>query len=253
MAFAHDKKDAVFSAYLMDQLAIAQKKYIARFTGFLDMNETSVARRVLVGQRHDEYMFSAGYPDGERVMLGVFAPGDTPEESDFPIVPITFRFREEDMPGHRDFLGSILALGIKRETIGDILIGGGIAVLFTTTAVAPVIMSELTKIGRYGVKTSVGLPDELPAQHSYEDRQLSVSSLRLDCVIAAMLGLSREKATQTIRSQLVSVNGVAVAEISSAVRDGDIISVRGFGKFLFVQVLSVTKKDRLRILCKRYI
>lgn len=253
MAFSPDKKDAVFSAYLLDQLSIAQEKYVTRFTGFLDMNETSVARRVLAAQGYDGFLFSAGYPDGERVMLGVFAPGDTPQESDFPIVPITFRFREEDLLGHRDFLGSILALGVKRETIGDILIGGGIAVLFTTATVAPVIMGELTKIGRHGVKTSVGLPDKLPAQHQYEDRQLNVSSLRLDCVIAAMLGLSREKAAQTIRSQLVSVNGALDAELSSMLREGDIVSVRGFGKFLFAQVLSVTKKDRLRVLCKRYI
>ena len=98
-----------------------------------------------------------------------------------------------------------------------------------------------------------GMPEVLPALHRYADLPLIVTSLRLDCMVAAVAGLSREKAAQAIRSQLVAVNGAVLAQTSGMLCEGDVFSIRGYGKYLFKQVLSSTKKGRLHILCRKYV
>lgn len=200
MAFAADRQDQAFTAHIFDLFTIAQQKYVTRFTGFLDMHQLALARRAAASCAYPNHSFFGGHPGGERVMLGVFAPFEEPDEAAFPIVPLTLTFRAGDPIGHRDILGSLTGLEIRREAVGDILMGEGLAVCFATDAVAPVILHELTKVGRCGVKVREGLPETLPALHRYTDVPVNVSALRLDCVAAALLRLSREKAAQTVRS-----------------------------------------------------
>ena len=248
-----DRQERTFVAHILDLFEIVQLKYTTRFSNFLDARQLTLARKVSSSQPYQNFLFFGGHADGERVMLGVFAPYEQPDPGIFPIVPLTIQFRTEDRVGHRDILGALIGLEIKREAIGDILIGEGVAVCFLTPAAAPLVRTELHKIGRCGVKVAEGMPEILPALHHYKDLPVNISSLRLDCMIAAATGVSREKAVQTIRAQLVSIGGMVVTEPSHTLSEGDVISVRGFGKLLFAQVLSTTKKGRLQVLCKKYI
>ena len=253
MALA-DKKEQAFAAHICDLLEIARKSYTARFSGFLDARQLVLARGcVSAAGSGAEHLFFGGYPGAERVMLGAFAPYEQPDETSFPIVPLTIGYGAQDAPGHRDLLGSLTGLAIGREAIGDILVGGEYAVCFVSSAVAPVILNELKKAGRCGVRVCEGMPEVLPALHRYADLPLIVTSLRLDCMVAAVAGLSREKAAQAIRSQLVAVNGAVLAQTSGMLCEGDVFSIRGYGKYLFKQVLSSTKKGRLHILCRKYV
>ncbi len=252
-AFLNDRQDRAFAAHILDLFAIAEQKYIPRFSGFLDMHQSTLARQIASGQGHRGFLFFGGHPESERVMLGVFPPYEEPDPGAFPIVPLTLRFRSEDPVGHRDLLGALMGLELRRETVGDILLEPGHAVLFTSEAVAPVVLSELTKVGRWGVKVSQGLPERLPALHRYQDKSVNVSAARLDCIVAAVAGCSREKAAQTVRAQLVSVNGLTVGETAHLLREGDVISIRGCGKFLFAQETGNTRKGRLCLLFKKYI
>ena len=238
MAFAADRQDQAFTAHILDLFTIAQQKYVTRFTGFLDMHQLALARRAAASCAYPNHSFFGGHPGGERVMLGVFAPYEEPDEAAFPIVPLTLTFRAEDPIGHR---------------VGDILMGEGLAVCFVTDAVAPVVLNELAKVGRCGVRVREGLPDALPALYRYADVPINVSALRLDCVAAALLHLSREKAAQAVRSGAVSLNGAPEQEVSRMLCEGDVLSVRGYGKYLVAQVLSETKKGRLHLLCKKYV
>lgn len=253
MALTADRQDQAFTAHILDLFSIAQQKYVTRFTGFLDMHQLALARRAAASHAYPNHSFFGGHPGGERVMLGVFAPYEEPDEAAFPIVPLTITFRAEDSIGHRDILGSLTGLEIRREAVGDILMGEGLAVCFATEAVAPVILNELTKVGRCGVTVAEGLPAELPALHHYSDMPVNVSALRLDCVVAALLRLSRGKAAQTVRSGAVFLNGAPEQEVSHMLCEGDVLSVRGYGKFLVAEVLSETKKGRLHLLCKKYV
>lgn len=248
-----DKQERAFAAHILDLLELAQQKHCSRFTGFLDMREVSIARQLVQASGYGNALFWGGHSEAERLMLGVFAPYEDADASAFPIAPITALFRSEDKIGHRDVLGSLIGLEFNREVIGDILIEEGRAVFFVKDTVVPVITGELRKIGRFGVRLSQEIPETLPPLHEYADLSLNVSSLRLDCIVAAVTGVSREKASQTIRAQLVSVNGAVEQELSGQIAQGDVISIRGFGKFLFAQVGHVTKKGRLQILCRKYV
>ncbi|MBE6907217.1 MAG: RNA-binding protein [Ruminococcaceae bacterium] len=246
-----DKQDKAFAAHITDLFLSAQQNAMTRFSGFLDMHQLTLARQVAVSSGYSNYLFFSGYPEGERAMLGVFSPYG--EQAPFPIIPITLRFRKEDPIGHRDILGAFLGLEIRREAVGDILVGEGAAVAFVTESVAPILLNELKKVGHCGVKVCQGMPETLPPLHNYLDIPATVSSLRLDCIVAAIAGISREKSSQTIGAQLVFVNGASQSEPSWNVAEGDVISIRGFGKFLFASVNKVTKKGRLQILCKKYV
>lgn len=246
-----EKQDKAFSAHIKDLFLSAQKRYTTRFTGFLDMHQLVLARQIAESSGYHNYSFFSGYTEGERTMLGVFSPYG--QQEPFPISPITLRFRKEDSINHRDILGSLMRLGITRDTVGDILIDEGFAVLFVTNSVLPIVLSELTKVGRCGVKVFEGMPESLPPLHHYLDIQKVVSSLRLDCLVAAMAGVSRDKSCQTIKSQFVSINGSQECNPSIKINEGDVVSIRGFGKFLFGNVIKTTKKDRLQILYKKYV
>lgn len=246
-----EKQDLAFSAHIRDLFLLAQQKSTTRFTGFLDMHQLVMARQIALSSGYSNFTFFSGYPNGERAILGVFSKY-RPQES-FPITPITLRFRKEDHIGHRDILGSLMGLEITRESIGDILVGDGIAVVFVLNTVSSIILNELKKVGNCGINIIEGMPPILPPLHKYLDVTAVVSSLRLDCIVAAMAGISRDKSCQTIKSKLVFVNGSSVCNPSRKVLEEDVVSIRGFGKFLFANVLKTTKKGRLQILYKKYV
>lgn len=246
-----EKQDLAFLAHIKDLFLFAQQKSTTRFTSFLDMHQLVMARQIALSSGYSNFMFFSGYPKGERAILGVFSEFGLRET--FPITPITLSFRNEDHIGHRDILGSLMGLEIARESIGDILVGDGVAVVFVLNSVSLIILNELKKVGNCGIKASEGMPLTLPPLHNYLDVTAVVSSLRLDCIVAAMAGISRDKSSHTIKSQFVSINGAQVCNPSCKVLEEDIVSIRGFGKFLFVNVLKTTKKGRLQILYKKYV
>ena len=183
-----------------------------------------------------------------RKMLRVSAYGD---EEDFPIFPITFTFRKADKLEHRDFLGSFMALGIKREMIGDIFTGEGYAAVFCTKTARDVILDGISRIGRVGVKITEGLSVSLP-KPELSDITVLAASLRADCIIAGITGLSREKTAEFIKAGNFTLNYSQCMDISKNLAPGDIFSLRGYGKFSFSGETAQTKKGRLRVELKKY-
>ncbi len=248
-----DKQEKNFVAHIEDTFTLARENYLPKFTSFLDLRQVSLAKQVCQQLGNEDFLFWAGHPDGERLMLGVFPPYSQPMEEEFPLAAVTIRFRESDALGHRDLLGSLMALRIRREAIGDILIEPGLAVVFLLETAIPVVLEELRKVGRCGVRTEKGLPDKLPALHKFQELEFNISAPRLDCVAAALSGASREKVSQMIKGQLVSLDGAVCQDPSKQVPEDTVISIRGTGKFVYLGIQRETKKGRLQILCKKYI
>lgn len=193
-----------------------------------------------------------GYPTAERI---VAAFGDNADVSDFPIElleisPVSEKF--SDNLTHRDFLGGLMNLGIKREMLGDIIVNGNTAYLFCLEQVKDYIEQNLTRVKHTTVK--IKILDELPpcAVSEPESVELIVSSLRLDAVISAVYKLSRKNSCNLINSDKVFINSRQVKNTSCLIKQEDIVSVRGLGRFKLVGELRKTKKDRLVILIKRY-
>ena len=218
------------------------------FLGFLSEEEAAFLNSL----QKKEVMFFGGSVNAERVFLGAFPENIPKSEKAFPIKALALNYRKQKNLTHRDFLGSVLALGIKREAVGDILIEDGRAVLFVSSAVAPLILSELKTVGREGVTVTEGADERLPEAERREQAVFTVSSLRLDCVIAAVFSLSRNSATEFIQQKLVRVNSIVAEKPTKQIFEGDKISLRGKGKFTLKLLNGETKKGRLKIIVEKY-
>jgi len=157
--------------------------------------------------------------------------------------------------GHRDFMGGLLSLGIDRSVVGDIaVLSESEAVVFVKDKIAPFIISELTKIGRDGVRVSeADIKPDFVIPRRYGDMNIVVSSPRLDGIVKAITGKSRELAAETVRAGLCELNYAVTDNVSAEVKEGDILSVRGFGKYVIGRTEGETRSGRIRIAVKKYL
>jgi RNA-binding protein YlmH len=118
---------------------------------------------------------------------------------------------------------------------------------------ARLISGSLSKIGRVGVKISDDKPFILENAQKYQEISGTVASLRLDCVVGLAARISREKAAALIRTDRAEVNHLPVSSVSHELRGGDILSIRGYGRFVLSEINGYTKKDRIHIILKKYI
>ena len=148
--------------------------------------------------------------------------------------------------GHRDFLGALMALGVKRETLGDILVQDRTGWLFCLEEIAPWICENLTSVGRTNVVCAPSAPPEA-ALRLPEPQEVVVSSERLDGLISAVWALSRSRSKEYFDRELVFVNGRLADSPSRVPQQGDVISVRGLGRFRYEGLSRETRKGRLRV------
>lgn len=247
------EQDSVFLARVEDSVNICRLRSIPKFIGFIDEHQVVLAKRQLDSMGFSNYCFRGGYDDAKRVFLCILPDYMSCEEHDeYPVFCCYFRFRDCDKLSHRDFLGSLMALSIKRETIGDILVKDGEAVVFTTETVSRMIVSDITKIGRVGVRVTREFVTPFPFVQEFEISEGTVSSLRLDCVVAFITNLSREKSAALITAKNVSINHFECTDLSKNLCIGDTVSIRGYGRFVLNEIGSVTRKGRIKIIVKKY-
>lgn len=157
-------------------------------------------------------------------------------------------------PAHKDYLGAILGLGIERDRVGDILVSGDTAYLFCMPSVASLILSELEKVGRCGVKVAETAPGEVPVpKREVKLLSFTVKSLRLDAVTGNLFGMSRTQAAELIRLGAVSLNYSICEKTDASVEEGAVISVRGKGKGRIAEIGGKSRKDRLFITAEKYL
>lgn len=223
------------------------------FLGFLDEAQAAFCQDYLARRRDASCLFWGGHEEAERVMLGFFPDYQEPSPESFPIVPLALRYRPEDKLTHRDFLGSFMALGVERPVVGDILVGEGLCVAFLREEMGEYFLRNVRKIGRVGVKAALSFEGDLPGERAFSQRDGVVASPRLDCLAAFACRTSREKAAGLIAAGLVSVNHRECLSVSQRVEEGDLLSVRGQGRFLIEQLGPLTSKGRLVVKCRKYL
>ncbi|MBO5343154.1 MAG: RNA-binding protein [Ruminococcus sp.] len=253
----NNSSDTLFAPRLADMLRRCERDCCSVFSRFLDERQCAEAElwcRKNAGELH--YGFFGGFPDARRRILALYHDYSADYiREELPIVCLTFTFREEDKLDHRSFLGSFLALGLKRDTIGDIVIKDAFAQAAVTETAARDITASISRIGRVGVKITDSLPFELTLEEAQQFREIgcTVASLRLDCIAAAAAGLSREKAASLIRCEKAEVNHLPVTSLSYELKEGDVLSLRGSGRFILSGINGISKKGRIHIILKKYI
>ncbi len=246
-------EDKLLLARVDDAVDLCQKYSYPHFIGFLDERQQAVLTPHLKHCAGVVPLFWGGHEQAERALLGVFPDFFEPETSLFPLTPLTFRYRDAASLSHRDFLGTMLSLGIRREKIGDILCFSGKTVAFVCEDIAAFLCDQITKVGGEGVIIAVGLDEPLQFSRTYKEIQMTVASPRLDNAVKALTGLSREKAAAAIVSGLVSCNHQLSQNVSKTVCEGDILSIRGYGRFRLISLSVRTKKDRIVLIAHKYL
>lgn len=245
--------EQLFLSRLGDLFELSRTKYKAKFTKFLNERQALIAREYAKQNKLDNYLFYGGHENAVRLMLGVFAPYEALSGGDFPIVHITSRYPANAGLNHRDFLGTLMSLQITRESIGDILVSPGRCDFFVAATVSDIILTELIKVGGFGVKTAIEAPGDFVVLERFENIRVTIGSPRLDSLVSRLSGLSREKASALIRQGLVQHNFVEAVSVSQAFIPGDTVSIRGYGKYIVDDIGSPTKKGRLPVICRKYI
>ncbi len=186
----------------------------------------------------------------ERKMIRFGNENEIGYSEGFPITalsikPLANKFADD--LNHRDFLGALMNLGIRREMLGDIFIKDKEACVFCKDTIADFIIDNLTRVKHTTVKvTRADNTDALTAP-TIEEKVIQVSTARIDAVISKVYNLSRQKALELFVQGLVFLNGRNLTENSKSLKNGDIISVRGYGKFEFTGELGVSKKGKLNV------
>ena len=216
--------------------------------GFLDERQQLVLQNALQRQKA-EFSFFGGTDDAERRVLCV---GEASGE-EYPIAALTASFKKEYTLSHRDFLGALMALGVKRESIGDIRCGEGLCVFFAHEDIKKYLLENFDKAGKVGLTLTEGVNVPLPVAHSFQSLQKTVASNRLDGVISALLNTSREQAIQMITAGLVTHNHIEASKNTARVDKDDVIAVRGKGKFVIDSIELPTKKGRIRLEARKYV
>ena len=156
---------------------------------------------------------------------------------------------------HRDYLGSVLGLGLERDAVGDILVPDPhSAYLITSALTADFLLTGLTKVATDTVKTAL-LPEGtvLTSVRQLQPITDTVASERLDCVVAALCNLSREKAQMAVKSGLCELDYEPCEACDTAVEAPATVTVRGYGKFVVHAFDGVTRKGRIRLLAGKYV
>ena len=216
-------------------------KNIFVFTDFLEEAEQKIAIRM--------QKFVTLWGGAEFCTRKVARFGNAQElgyEEPFPIVilqikPVGGKFAKPFT--HRDILGAVMNLGVVREKVGDIFAGETSYIVVYDT-IAQYIVDNLNKIGREFVQVTVveTLPDDLAPK--FVEKQISAESNRLDAIIARLYNLSREVAQSYIQTERVKINGEVCLKAMKPLKENDVVSVRGYGKFMFVGACGESRKGK---------
>lgn len=227
-----------------------RKTNAPQFLGFLSEENAQILADFLKNSDVG-FRFYGGFDEAKRVYLACLP--DWCEEVEFPICALTIRYNKAFSLSHRDFLGSVIGLGIERDKIGDILIEEARAIIFLSKEITPFVKEQLSKVGRVGVTVEEGFSLPLPVLSLKKEFTDTVASLRLDCIVASICSVSRNTATELINDNRVILNSFTQQKSTVKVANGDVISVRGIGKFEIVNTDEFSKKGRTILKYTKYV
>lgn len=247
-------KDDFLLKRIRELANLSYQREIVTFTDFLNLNEQNMLHTLKLHEAGVQVKLFGGYDHAER-QIAAFYPDTLGFYWEYPIdclkiTPKALRFSEE--LGHRDYLGAILNLGVDRSVVGDILIKDKQAWFFCLHKMSDFFIENLVSVRHTTVLTErVAQAEEIP-EPQFQPINGTCASVRLDALIALAFQTSRSSMVSFIEGGLVFVNGKLITSNGYEPKEGDIISVRGKGRFIFDGVSRQTKKGRLGVRLRKY-
>lgn len=242
-----------------DKYRACVDEYTLTCTPFLDLNQQSVLEPWLQREKIKNYAFFGGYPDAERRVL-CFLPDYIADaeiyfdenQQDCPVAALRAAARSSDALTHRDYLGALMGLGLKREIIGDILVSDRFADIILLRDSLPLVLRDLSKAGRAPLDCSeLPLSKLAPPATALRELRDTVASPRLDAVIGVAFSLARGKAAEAIERGLVYVNNRLCEKADAPVSQGDRLTLRGMGRATVKELGGASRSGRIFVTITR--
>lgn len=229
-------------------------------TDFLNMSEKAVAEKFLKDNSIKNYIFFGGNGENSDRNILIFFP----EKLDIEMVQKNFekivcgiriKLPKDEAYEHRIYLSGIMKLGIKREKIGDILVRENGADLIVLNEISEFLINNLKQLTRFKSTNieKIKINDIKIQEKEFEEFNIIVSSMRLDNFVAELAHTSRAKAEEILNEQRVFVNYSLEIKESKKIQIGDVINIRGKGKYIVGDILKSTKSNKIKLMIKKYI
>lgn len=219
----------------------------------MDPRQLELAEQALRDITALSYTVYGGYPEAERNVLYIFPAQHKPKLPSLGALMVKWE-GENDLLTHRDLLGAVLALGLRRDQVGDIIMleDGGAAMLVVDSK-AEYICANLLQVGRLPVSCTSIEPDQIPlAKDDGREIKGTVASLRVDAVLSLGFGISRSRVVLLVKGGVVQVNWRPINSPSTQLKEGDQISLKGRGRLKIHAVEGETRKGRIHLKLKKY-
>ncbi len=264
--YSKNEEDRLFLAKVLDKANQADRGYLV-YTHFMDPHQRSIAGKLL-RELGCQSFFDGGYPEAERT-LGIFVPDymacQSEEETlsairgrpDYPLALVQVHYKKNSFAKeltHRDYLGAVMNLGVKRETVGDFLIHEGFAQILVLSDMASYLENNLRQVARVSVEAFAAPLRQLliPVQKTMT-KTAAVASLRLDAVVAEGFGIPRSQAQEYIGSGKVYLEFEECCTVSKPVEEGQTISLRGMGRVVLTQAGGSSRKKRIFVTLQKFV
>ncbi|GLC87539.1 YlmH family RNA-binding protein [Lysinibacillus piscis] len=247
----HFRKDEQpFIEQVMSWQREVEDRYAPKLTDFLDPRQRFIVESI-IKQSNTFKLASAGlFEDAERQRMFIFPDYYEPTTDDFQLTVFTIQYPTKFVQlRHQDVLGALLSLGLDRGKFGDIRVGEQHVQFIVANEVADYVRLHLTGIGKVKVRVEAIKDNEplLSNEDEWLEESHTISSMRLDVVMAKILNISRQKAQALITGKKVRVNWTEREAVAFELQEGDILSVRGSGRFKITMTEGRTKKDKIRL------
>lgn len=193
------------------------------------------------------------FEDCERRIMAFSKHGIESGKYPVSVIKITNKSKFQKLE-HKDYLGAIMSLGIKREKYGDMILLENCSYVAACNDICEFLIQNLVNIGKCPCNVEI-IKDlkDLSLKQNSESLLIKITSLRLDCVVSSICNFSRTKAVELLDSGKVLVNYIELKEKDKNVQIDDTLTIRGYGKYKIIEILGATQKGKLKLSIKKYI
>ena len=249
-------EERLLIAGIEDKREQCEERYMITNTAFLDVRQRSAAEIYIKKCGVKNGIFRGGHDGAERCVL-IFLPEylgliddleeffkEEPENDPLAVIRVTKAQKAGELT-HRDYLGALMGLGIKRECIGDILVRPDGADIIVLREISEYIAMHFDKAGRISLNAEkIDISQVRTAEQKIREKSDTVASLRLDNVVSSAFNVPRTSAAAAIKAGLVFVNNIQIEKTDLQIKEGDFFSYRGKGKCRLAEIGGKSRKDR---------
>lgn len=256
-----EKDDKILLAQILDKIEMVEKKNKIEYTDFLDLAQIELVQKFINKIKVDNYISYGGFEQAERKMF-VFYPekfnSTVVEKNLANIVQIIRIELPDDLKGkytHRDYLGAVIKLGIERKKVGDIIVDNNGADIIIDKDISKFLLENLGSLTRFSKSeiTVQNIEELRQVEIRKEELEIIVSSLRLDNVISELARCSRNKALDIINTERVFVNFECETKKTKQIKPGDMVTIRGKGRFFVKEIAGQTRSGRTVIKVEKFV